>query len=56
MDAGLFIYFLRDPGQNIYFKVFDGLDVYFKKLPAPPPKNQLFVPKQKKGPVTTIPQ
>ena len=22
MDAGLFIYFPRDPGQNIYFKVF----------------------------------
>ena len=35
MDAGLFIYFPRDPGQNIYFKVFDGQDIYFKKLPAP---------------------
>ena len=23
MDAGLFIYFPRDPGHNIYFKVFD---------------------------------
>ena len=28
MDAGLFIYFPRDPGQNIYFKVFDGQDMY----------------------------
>ena len=38
MDAGLFIYIPRDPGQNIfYFKVFDGQDIYFKKLPAPPP-------------------
>ena len=37
MDAGLFIYFPRDPGQNIYFKVFDGQDIYFKNLPAPPP-------------------
>ena len=37
MDAGLFIYFHRDPGQNIYFKVFDGHDIYFKKLLAPPP-------------------
>ena len=24
MDAGLFIYFLRDQGKNIYFQVFDG--------------------------------
>ena len=31
MDAGLFIYFPRDPGQNIYFKVFDGQDIYCKK-------------------------
>ena len=37
MDAGLFIYFPKDPGQNIYFKVFDGQDIYFKKLPASPP-------------------
>ena len=36
MDAGLFIYFPRNPGQNIYFKVFDGQDIYFKKLPIPP--------------------
>ena len=35
MNAGLFIYFPRDPGQNIYFKVFDGQDIHFKKLPAP---------------------
>ena len=28
MDAGLFIYFLRDLGQNIYIKVFDGQDIY----------------------------
>ena len=32
MDAGLYIYFPRDPAQNIYFKVFD---IYFKKMPAP---------------------
>ena len=44
MDAGLFIYFPRDPGQNIYFQVFDGQDIYFKKLPP----NQLFVPQQKR--------
>ena len=35
MDAGLFIYFPRDPGHNIYFKVFVGQDIYFKKLPPP---------------------
>ena len=35
MDAELFIYFPRDPGQNIYFKVFDGRDIYLKKT-APP--------------------
>ena len=27
MDAGLFIYFPRDPGHNIYYKVFDGQDI-----------------------------
>ena len=50
MDAGLFIYFPRDPGQNIYFKVFGGQDIYFKKTasPPPPPPNQLFVPYQKR--------
>ena len=38
MDAGLFIYFPRDPGQNIiYFKVFDGQDIFFKKTTPPPP-------------------
>ena len=36
MDAGLFIYFPRDPGQNIYFKVFDGQDIYFKESTARP--------------------
>ena len=56
MDAGLFIYFPRDPGHNIYFKVFDGKDIYFKKLPAPPPPNQLYAPLQQKEPVSTIPQ
>ena len=40
MDAGLFIYFPRDPGQNIYFKVFDGQDIYLKNLPAPPPPSE----------------
>ena len=44
MDAGLFIYFPRDPGQNIYFKVFNGQNIYFKKLPTPLPQNQLYVP------------
>ena len=39
MDAGLFIYFSRDPGHNIYFKVFDGQDIDFKKPPAPPPQS-----------------
>ena len=29
MAAGLFIYFPRDPGQNIYFKVFERQDIYF---------------------------
>ena len=37
MDAGLFIYFPRDPGQNIYFKVLNGQDIHFIKLPAPTP-------------------
>ena len=36
MDASLFIYFPRDPGQNIYFKV-----LFYKKLPAPHPPEQL---------------
>ena len=49
MDAGLFIYFPRDPGQNIYFKVFDGQDIYFKKLPAPPPLESTVRPITKKG-------
>ena len=44
MDAGLFIYFPRDPGQIIYFKVFDGQDIYLKKTAPPPFPNQLFVP------------
>ena len=47
IDAGLFINFPRDPGQNIYFKVFDGQDIYLKKTDTPPPlQNQLFVPKK----------
>ena len=29
MDAGLFIYFHRNPGHNIYFKVFDDHAIYF---------------------------
>ena len=56
MDAELFIYFPRDPGQNIYFKVFEGPDIYFKKLPAPPPSELTVRPLTKKGPVSTIPQ
>ena len=51
MDAGLFIYFTRDPGHNIYFKVFDGQDIYLKKLPAtlPPPPASILRPLTKKG-------
>ena len=47
MDAGLFIYFPRDPGHNIYFKVFDHKDIYFEKLPPPPRIN--FTSPKKKG-------
>ena len=36
MDAGLFIYFPRDPDHNIYFKVFDGQDIYLKNCQPPP--------------------
>ena len=36
MDAGLYIYFPRDPGDNIYFEVFDGQNINLKKLPPPP--------------------
>ena len=54
MDAGLFIYFPRDPGHNIYYKVFDGQDIYFKNLPPPP--ESTVRPLTKKGPVSTIPQ
>ena len=50
MDAGLFIYFPRDPGQNIYFKVFDGQDIYFKNCqPPPPPPESTVRPPNKKG-------
>ena len=56
MDAGLFIYFPRDPGQNIYFKVFDGPDIYFLKIARPPPSESTFRPLTKKGPVSTIPE
>ena len=48
MDAGLFIYFPRDPGQNIYFKVFNGQDIYFEKLPAPLPSESSVCPLTKK--------
>ena len=58
MDAGLIIYFLKDPGLNINFKVLDSQDIYFKKLPLPPPssQNQRVRPQTKKGPLSTIPQ
>ena len=51
MDAGLLIYFLRDPGQNIYFKVFDGQDIYFFKMQAPssPLRINCSSPNKKKG-------
>ena len=55
MDAGLFIYFPKNPGQNTYFKVFDGQDIRFQKLPPPPPPINFSSPK-KKGPVSNIPQ
>ena len=56
MDAGLFIYFSKDPGHNIYFKVFDGQDFYFKKLPAPPPPRINFTsPSQKKDQLQPFP-
>ena len=48
MDAGLFIYFHRNPGHNIYFKVFDGHAIYFKKTAAPPPQSTVR-PLTKKG-------
>ena len=51
LDAGLFIYFPRDPGHKIYLKVF----IYFKKLPAPPPQSTVR-PLAKKGTVSTIPK
>ena len=54
MDAGLFIYFPRDPGHNIYYKVFDRQDIYFKILP--PPQSTVRPLTKKKGPVSTIPQ
>ena len=56
MDAGLFIYYPREPGHSIYFKVFDGQDIYFKKLPAPPPRINCTSLNKKKGPVSTIPK
>ena len=38
MDAELFIYFPREPGQYFYFNVFDCQDIYLKKnLPVPSP-------------------
>ena len=43
MDAGLFIYFPRDLGQNIYFKVFDGQYYLFLKNASPPPPPKLTV-------------
>ena len=49
MDAELFIYFPRNPGQNIYFKVFDGQDIYLKTLSALPPSESTVRPLTKKG-------
>ena len=37
MDAGLFIYFPRDPGHSIYFKVFVDNKIYILKNCQPPP-------------------
>ena len=48
MDAVLFIYFPREPDQNIYFHVFDGKDIYFKKLPDTPPPESIVRPLTKK--------
>ena len=47
MDAGLFIYFPRDPGHNIYFKVFDAK--IFKIKTATPPPQPTVRPLTKKG-------
>ena len=55
MDAGLFIYFPRDPGHTIYFKVFDGQDIYFKKLPAPSPRIHCTSPKIKRDQFHSFP-
>ena len=49
IDAGLFIYFPRDLGQNIYFKVFDGQDIYFKNCQPPRPSESTVCPLTKKG-------
>ena len=48
MDAGLIIYFPRDPDHNVYFKVFDGQDIYLRKTAPPPRPNQLYVPLPKR--------
>ena len=56
MDAGLFIYYPREPDQNIYFKVLDGQNIYLKKLPTHTPSESNVRPLTKKGPDSTIPQ
>ena len=47
MDAGLFINFPSDPGQNIYFKLFDGQDNC--PHPHPHPKESTVRPLTKQG-------
>ena len=58
MDAGLFIFFPSDPGQNIFFKVFDArIPVFILKNGQPhSPSESIFRPLIKKDPVSTIPQ
>ena len=36
MDAGFFIFFPSDAGQNIDFKALDGQNIYFLKTCQPP--------------------
>ena len=49
MDAFIYMYFPKDPGQNIYFKGFYGQDIYFKKCQPPPPSESTVRPLTKKG-------
>ena len=47
----IYLFFKRNPGQNIYFKVFDDQDIYFENLQATPPPFRINCssPNKKKG-------